>query len=174
MPFFLRNALYLHKELMAVTEEFQNVHTPHDKGYKKSRGGIVCGNKQAVVDEIVAQAGNGDDNMAFEYTFIREFKEELEEMKKQGWEEGVAAGKEEGRMEGRAEGRTEGIAEGKIEGRAEGRIEATLELLEELGEISEQLEQKIREQSDLNVLRKWHKAAASATGIEDFEEKIAD
>ncbi len=71
--------------LMAVTEEFQNVHTPHDKGYKKSRGGIVCGNKQAVVDEIMAQAGNGDDNVAFEYTFIREFKEELEEMKKQVW-----------------------------------------------------------------------------------------
>ena len=86
---------------MAVTEEFQNKHTPHDKGYKKSRGGIVCGNKQAVVDEIMAQAGNGDDNVAFEYTFIREFKEELEEMKKQGWEEGVAAGKEEGRMEDR-------------------------------------------------------------------------
>lgn len=112
----------------------------------------VCDNKKAVVDEIMVQAGKGDDNMAFEYTFIREFKKEREEMKRQGWEEGNA--------------------EGRAVGRAEGRIEATLELLEDLGEVSKQLEQKIREQSDLSVLRKWLKIAASCTAVEEFEEKI--
>ena len=117
----------------------------------------VCDNKNAVVDEIMAQAKNGDENMAFEYTIIREFNKEREKV----------------RREGRAEGIAEGIAEGKAKGKVEDRIEATLELLEDLGDISEELAQKIRNQNDLNILRRWHKFAASATTIEEFEEKAA-
>lgn len=36
----------------------------------------VCDNSEAVVDEILNWAGNGEDDMAFEYTFVRVFKEE--------------------------------------------------------------------------------------------------
>lgn len=48
-----------------------------------------------------------------------------------------------------------------------------LELLEELGKIPEQLERKVRGQKDLDVLKRWHKFAASSEAFEEFEEKIA-
>ena len=92
--------------------------------------------------------------MAFEYTIIREFNKEREKL--------------------RREAITEGKMEGRMEGRIEGKREAVLELLEDLGEIPEGLEQKIREQKDLNILKKWHKLAASVSEIEMFEEKIAN
>ena len=53
----------------------------------------VCGNKEAVVKEILAWAGNGEEDMAFKYNIIRAFEEE----------------REEGRAEGKAEGRAEAI-----------------------------------------------------------------
>lgn len=58
----------------------------------------------------------------------------------------------------------------KAEGRAEERAKSILELLEELGELSESLRNHILEERDLEVLRKWHKAAARAESIEDFEQ----
>ena len=138
----------------------------------------VCDNKKAVVEEIMAQAENGDDNMAFEYTIIREFNKEREKVRREAAIEGRMEGKKEGIKEGRKEGKIEGIKEGRkegrIEGKIEGKIEATLELLEDLGAIPEELEQKIREQKDLDILKKWHKFAASVSGIEEFEEKIAN
>ena len=146
----------------------------------------VCDNKEAVVEEIMAQAENGDDNMAFEYTIIREFNKEREKVRreaategrmkgrKEGIIEGRKEGRKEGKIEGRKEGKIEGRKEGRIEGKIEGKIEATLELLEDLGEIPEELEQKIREQKDLDILKKWHKFAASVSWIEEFEEKIAN
>lgn len=56
----------------------------------------VCGNKEAVVEEILNWAGDGEDDMAFKYNIIRAFEDE------------------------RAEGKAEGIAEGRAEGKAEG------------------------------------------------------
>ncbi len=100
----------------------------------------VCDNKEVIAEEIMAQAENGDDNMAFEYTIIREFKKEREK--------------------------------GKNEGKVEDRIEAILELLQSLGTVPEMIEKKIREQKDLIILKQWHKFAASASAIEEFEEKL--
>jgi len=69
--------------------------------------------------------------------------------------------------------RMEGKMEGKIEGRMEGKIEAILELLEELGNIPEALRIKIQEQKDTAVLSRWHKLAARANSIKEFEEKMS-
>ena len=84
--------------------------------------------------------------------------------------------KAEGRAEGKAEGRAEGIAEGRAEGKAEGRTkeraEAVIELLEEIGEPSQQLREYIMEQTELEVLRRWHRAAAKSESIEDFEQAV--
>jgi len=77
-----------------------------------------------------------------------------------------------GEKKGKAEGRIEGKAEGRIEGKIEGKIEAVLELLEELGEPSETLRKYIMEQTDLELLSKWHKIAAKSESIEEFEESI--
>lgn len=70
----------------------------------------------------------------------------------------------------KAEGKAEGRAEGKAEGRAEGKAEAVIELLEDIGVPSETLRNHIMAQKDLDVLRRWHKAAARAKSIEDFEQ----
>ena len=64
--------------------------------------------------------------------------------------------------------RESGIKQGIILGTSE----AILELLEESGEVPELLRKTISEQHDLNILKKWHKFAAKASSIEDFEHMI--
>jgi len=51
-----------------------------------------------------------------------------------------------------------------------GKVEAIMELLEDIGEPSSALEKLIMEQTDLEVLRDWHKLAARAESIEAFEQ----
>ena len=63
-------------------------------------------------------------------------------------------------------------AEGKAEGRAKERAEAVIELLEDIGEPSRQLREYIMEQTELEILRRWHRAAAKAESIEDFEQAV--
>jgi len=60
----------------------------------------------------------------------------------------------------------------RSEGRAEERAEAVIELLEDIGVLSESLRNHIMEQTDLELLRRWHKAAANAESIEEFEQAI--
>lgn len=62
--------------------------------------------------------------------------------------------------------------EGKMEGIIESKAEAILELLEDYGEIPEELKSKIMEQTDLEILRVWHKKAARANSIEEFAKTI--
>ena len=60
----------------------------------------------------------------------------------------------------------------KADGKAEERAEAVLELLEDIGEPSETLRNYVMEQTDLEVLRKWHKMAARADSIKEFEQAV--
>ena len=80
------------------------------------------------------------------------------------------------RAEAREEGRREGIREGKIEGKREGRLlgkaESVIELLEEYGEVSDTLRNRIMAETDIETLKIWHKYAAKAESIEQFEEDI--
>ncbi len=77
-----------------------------------------------------------------------------------------------GRIEGRAEGRTEGRAEGISQGLVKGWMEAILELLEDLGEIPEKIKEKIFGEKDMTVLKRWHKAAARAGTIKEFQDQM--
>lgn len=95
----------------------------------------VCGNREAVVEEILNWAGNGDDDMAFKYNIIRAFEDE------------------------------------RKEGKVEGKIEDIIELLEEHGEIPDKLKERIMEQKDLDTIKKWHRLAASVSGMAEFKEK---
>ena len=83
-----------------------------------------------------------------------------------------ADGRAEGWKDGRAEGWKDGRAEGWKDGRAEGKAEAVIELLEDLGELSDSLRNCIMEQMDLELQKKWLKAAAKAKSIEEFEQAI--
>ncbi len=84
----------------------------------------VCDNREALVDEILSRAGKGEDDMAFEYTFVRVFREERAKVREEAREEGLA------------------------EGRAEAKAEDILELLEELGAVPEDLKERISGQKD--------------------------
>lgn len=48
----------------------------------------VCGNKEAVVEEILSWAGDGEDDVAFKYNIIGMVEDEREEGKAEGREEG--------------------------------------------------------------------------------------
>lgn len=54
------------------------------------------------------------------------------------------------------------------EGRLEENIKIVLDFLEELGMLPETLEQDIRKEQDLSVLRKWTKLAARVSTIDEF------
>ena len=59
--------------------------------------------------------------------------------------------------------------EGKNVGRLESRIEDILELLEELGQVPQRIVELIRAEDNLGVLSRWHKSAARAGSIAEFE-----
>ena len=55
------------------------------------------------------------------------------------------------------------------EGRLEGMMEATLELLEGFGRVPQRIVELINEQDSIDILSGWHKSAAKATSIAEFE-----
>lgn len=59
--------------------------------------------------------------------------------------------------------------EGKMEGKIEGKIESILELLEDLGQVPQRIVEHIKEENDPDILRRWHKSAAKAASIAEFE-----
>lgn len=56
--------------------------------------------------------------------------------------------------------------------KAEGKAEDIIELLEEVGEVPDSLRNRIMRQTNLETLSRWHKLAARAQSIEDFEQAI--
>ena len=58
------------------------------------------------------------------------------------------------------------------EGLIEGKIESIMELLEELGNIQKQLIQRIRKETNSDILNKWLKCAAKASSFAEFEAKM--
>ena len=49
----------------------------------------VCGDKEAVLDEILVQSGNGEEDMAFKYNIIKMFEDEHAEGKAEGKAEDI-------------------------------------------------------------------------------------
>ena len=62
--------------------------------------------------------------------------------------------------------------EAKQEAKQEVRQEAVFELLEEYGAIPEHVREVVLAQCDLEVLKRWHKLAARAGSIEQFEKEM--
>ena len=60
--------------------------------------------------------------------------------------------------------------------RREGKVEATAEsvvgILAEMGSLSDSLREKIMEETELSVLKKWLKLAIKAESIEQFEREM--
>lgn len=72
----------------------------------------------------------------------------------------------------RREGYEEGLEQGITQGITQGKALSILELLDELGEVSEELKVRILEQTQDVILSKWHKLAARAGSIQEFEELV--
>lgn len=72
----------------------------------------------------------------------------------------------------RAEGKAEGIAEGIAEGKTEAVLEMLLELMKDLGEIPDELRNRITSEKDLETLKKWHRLAARSESLDEFLEKM--
>ena len=68
----------------------------------------------------------------------------------------------------RAEGKAEGIAEGKTEAV----LEMLLELMNDLGEIPDELRNRITSEKDLETLKKWHRLAARSESLVEFLKKM--
>lgn len=60
-------------------------------------------------------------------------------------------------------------AEGYEEGIVRGKADSVIEFLEELGEMPEELRERIRNQKDEQLLSKWIKLAARVSTMEEFE-----
>ena len=66
----------------------------------------------------------------------------------------------------------QGIERGLEQGLLCGKQEAILELLQEFGPVGETLEQKIRGETDIEVLKKLLKLANRAKSIAEFEAQL--
>lgn len=60
----------------------------------------------------------------------------------------------------------------KEEVRKAGKVEDILELLEDYGKIPAKLQEKIFNEDDMAVLKRWHKLAAKVNSIEEFEKEL--
>ena len=68
--------------------------------------------------------------------------------------------------------RRAGREEGHTAGRIAGHRESVLELLSELGMVSNELREKINQETDLEQLKNWVKLAARVESLEQFIEKM--
>lgn len=79
----------------AVREAYRRVHELGAQDREEFHNWVkyillsICGNKEAVVEEILNWAGNGDDDMAFKYNIIKAFEDEREEGKIEGRAESI-------------------------------------------------------------------------------------
>ena len=64
------------------------------------------------------------------------------------------------------------LRQGREEGRAEERRQMLIEILEEKGEVSEELQKMIQEETNLEVLKQWSKLALKAGTLNQFEDEI--
>ncbi len=64
--------------------------------------------------------------------------------------------------------RQEGIEEGLIHGKLKGEREILLALLNDIGEIPQELHDRIMLEDNSDTLMKWVKMAAHATSIQEF------
>jgi hypothetical protein len=64
------------------------------------------------------------------------------------------------------------MEESKEEGRAEGRAELILDLLKRIGQISDELFQRVMQERNVEVLCDWAALAVGAKSVAEFEMKI--
>jgi len=76
---------------------------------------------------------------------------------------------------GLQEGRQEGLEEGLHQGLQTGAREAVLEVLEaRFGAVPQEIQEIISAQSDLSILRRWHRQAITHATLAAFQDTLED
>ena len=105
-----------------------------------------------------------------------EREEAYEDGRKAGEALGRTIGIAQGKAAGIAEGKAAGIAEGKAAGIAVGMIEGVRQVLynflDHLGKIPEDIQRRIEDERDSEILKKWYMAVPDAKSFDDFREII--
>lgn len=122
-----------------------------------------CMEKEIMV-EFMREYGSEAVNMLYTQW---NWNDAMEVEREEAYEDGVEAGK----AEGIAKGKAEGIAEGKNLGDLSRSRQSVLDLLEDLGDIPEDIQFRIYEEEDTQILRQWLKVAAKAMSFDAFREK---
>jgi predicted transposase/invertase (TIGR01784 family) len=86
----------------------------------------------------------------------------------------IETARAEGQVEGEKIGEKRGEKRGHAKGRIKSKIESIIEALEELGPVPESLVEKIQNQQNIEILKKWFKLALRAKSIEEFTKQIAE
>jgi len=94
--------------------------------------------------------------------------EAIEGIYEDGKREGKREGQQLGHRQGRRQGRREGRQEGRLLGQREGSAKMLLLILSKLGEVSGELEKRVRMEKDLNTLETWSHRALEAKSMEEF------
>lgn len=90
----------------------------------------------------------------------------------QGLQQGIQQGLQQGIQQGIQQGLQQGIQQGVQQGQREERIHSILELLEEKGAVPSELQQRVENEENMDILKSWFKVAAKTDSIEEFIEKI--
>lgn len=97
-----------------------------------------------------------------EYDYDMDIAVQKEESYEDGFETGFADGERRGKIEG------------SIEGERRGKAESIIELLKFIGEVPEELKEKIIAQTNMEVLNNWLRFAATVSSVNEFECKIKE
>ena len=100
------------------------------------------------------------------------YEEAVSVERAEAFEDGREAGKAIGKAIGIAEGKAAGIAEGKAAGMIEGDRQVIFNFLEHLGKIPEDIQKRIEDEQDRNILKKWYMAAPGAKSFKEFRESM--
>ena len=65
-----------------------------------------------------------------------------------------------------------GKSEGKVEGILQGKAESVLEILREMGNVTDELENYIVSETDLERMKGWFKLALKVSSVEEFVSKM--
>ncbi len=122
-------------------------------------------NRDEVPEEMLAfldfvKADLADSTKDFQNDFVRQLQNSVQKVKSSR------------KMEENFMILREMLRDERAEGKAEGKAESVIELLQEIGPVSDELREKIINETDMSVLLNWLKLAAKTESIGQFEENM--
>ena len=133
------------------------------------RQAVLQCRREGVLADFLKQYGTEVLSMLFDVVTKEEYGDIREEEGfERGLGQGIEQGIERGIEQGIERGIEQGIEQGIERGRTEGLAEAILDLLVDKGEVSDALQNRIKEEESLDTLKVWLKLAGKADTVDEF------